>query len=275
MGKAPFQFKQFTVAQDRCAAKIGTDGVLLGAWTSIDHDPASILDIGTGTGIIALMLAQRCFAETIDALELDDDAYEQATENFENSDWGDRLFCYHAHLYEFATEIEDTYDLITSNPPFYEAPSLPSTSLPKGESMTDARKKARFEDAMPFELLIGAVAKLLSETGKFNVVIPYQREEAFIALAAQAHLFPNRVTHVKGTPETPIKRSLLEFTRLSQLEHEIEEGIIRFPAYRTGRREPASPADRSVLPKELIIEHGRHEYTEAYIALVKDFYLKM
>ena len=169
MAQKPFQFKQFTVAQDRCAAKIGTDGVLLGAWTSIDHTPESILDIGTGTGVIALMLAQRSFAKTIDALELDDDAYEQATENFENSDWGDRLFCYHAHLYEFATEIEETYDLIVSNPPFYEV-----TIAPEGENeLSESRKKARFEDAMPFELLVGAVAKLLSETGTFNICLLY------------------------------------------------------------------------------------------------------
>ncbi|WP_299763916.1 methyltransferase [uncultured Dokdonia sp.] len=262
MAQKPFQFKQFTVAQDRCAAKIGTDGVLLGAWASIDHNPESILDIGTGTGIIALMMAQRSYAETIDALELDDDAYEQATENFENSDWGDRLFCYHAHLYEFATEIEDTYDLIISNPPFYETPSLPSASLPEGENtMSEARKKARFEDTMPFELLIGAVAKLLSETGVFNVIIPHHREEDFIALASSAHLFPTRITHVKGNLESPIKRSMLAFQRLEQIPHDIEGDFIRF-------RE-------SVLPKELIIEYARHEYTDAYIALVKDFYLKM
>lgn len=262
MANAPFKFKQFTVAQDRCAAKIGTDGVLLGAWASIDHHPASILDIGTGTGIIALMLAQRSFAETIDALELEDNAYEQATENFENSDWGDRLFCYHAHLYEFATEIDETYDLIVSNPPFYESSAQPSTSLPEEEkTMSDARKKARFEEAMPFELLVGAVAKLLSDTGTFNIIIPHHREEDFIHLAAQAHLFPTRVTHVKGNSDSPIKRSLIEFQRLDQLPHDIEDGFIRF-------RE-------SVYPQELIIEHERHEYTDAYIALVKDFYLKM
>lgn len=257
MAQKPFQFKQFTIAQDQCAAKIGTDGVLLGAWASIGDHPEYILDIGTGTGIIALMLAQRSFAETIDALELDDNAYEQATENFENSDWGDRLFCYHAHLYEFATEIEESYDLIVSNPPFYEAAAAPNGN----QELSDARKKARFEDAMPFELLVGAVAKLLSEIGKFSVIIPHHREDEFITLASSAHLFPTRITHVKGTPESAIKRSLLEFKRLSQLEHDLEGDFIRF-------RE-------SVLPQELVIEYDRHEYTEAYITLVKDFYLKM
>ena len=114
-----FQFKQFSLEQDRCAMKIGTDGVLLGAWTPIENNPFSILDIGTGTGIIALMLAQRSNAEQIDALEIDEDAYEQATDNFENSPWNDRLFCFHAGLDEFVEEPEDEYDLIVSNPPFH------------------------------------------------------------------------------------------------------------------------------------------------------------
>ena len=106
-----FQFKQFSLEQDRCAMKIGTDGVLLGAWTPIANNPISILDIGTGTGIIALMLAQRSSAEQIDALEIDEDAYEQASDNFENSPWNDRLFCFHAGLDEFVEEPEDEYDL--------------------------------------------------------------------------------------------------------------------------------------------------------------------
>ena len=111
MGLQPFRFKQFSVAQDQCAMKIGTDGVLLGAWSPIDHDPVSILDIGTGTGIIALMLAQRSHAQQIDALEIDENAYEQASTNFENSPWSDRLFCYHASLLEFVEEVEDNVKL--------------------------------------------------------------------------------------------------------------------------------------------------------------------
>ena len=87
-----FQFKQFTLHQDRCAMKIGTDAVLLGAWTPIPKDIFSVLDIGSGTGILSLMLAQRTLAEQIDAIEIDEEAYEQCVENFENSNWGDRLF---------------------------------------------------------------------------------------------------------------------------------------------------------------------------------------
>jgi len=121
MSSKPFQFKQFTVQQDRCAMKIGTDGVLLGAWASIDHSPGSILDIGAGTGIISLMLAQRSEAFQIDAIEIEENAYEQTVDNFEASDWGDRLFCYHAGFDEFVEEMQDEeqYDLIISNPPFY------------------------------------------------------------------------------------------------------------------------------------------------------------
>ena len=83
----PFQFKEFSVHQDKTAMKVGTDGVLLGAWCSVDNFPDSILDIGSGTGVISLMLAQRCDAMTIDAVELDENAYEQKVENFEQSDW--------------------------------------------------------------------------------------------------------------------------------------------------------------------------------------------
>jgi tRNA1Val (adenine37-N6)-methyltransferase len=244
-----FQFKQFSVEQDRCAMKIGTDGVLLGAWTPIDNNPFSILDIGTGTGIIALMLAQRSSAEhsslkgeqaqQIDALEIDEEAYEQATENFENSPWNDRLFCFHAGLDEFVEEPECEYDLIVSNPPFYSEDY---------KSSNDQRDLARFQDAMPFEDLIEAAALLLSENGIFAVIIPFKEESTFLAIAKEYELFPIKITRVKGTPSTEIKRSLLAFSR---------NEITNFPI------------------DELIIETSRHIYTTEYIALTKDFYLKM
>jgi len=91
----PFKFKEFTINQDQCAMKIGTDSVLLGAWASVENNPYSILDIGAGTGILSLMLAQRSSAQSIEAIEIDADAYEQCSDNFENSNWRDRLFCYH------------------------------------------------------------------------------------------------------------------------------------------------------------------------------------
>ena len=255
MSIQPFHFKQFTVAHNHCAAKIGTDGVLLGAWTSLETNPNSILDIGTGTGIIALMLAQRSASQTIDALELEDNAYEQATQNFENSPWGDRLFCYHAHLHEFAVDIDEQYDLIVCNPPFYKDAY---------QTEDNARNKARFEDAMPFELLVGAVLKLLSPNGTFNVIIPYQEEATFIHLCAQGHLFPSRITRVQGTPTSEAKRSLLEFKHLDSAQH-------NYRAVPAGKQE-----SKTTTPiNQLIIERERHDYTTEYINLVKDFYLKM
>lgn len=218
--------------------KIGTDGVLLGAWCPIENHPFSVLDIGAGTGILSLMLAQRSHAEQIDAIEIDENAYEQCVDNFENSPWGDRLFCFHAGLDEFMDEPEEEYDLIISNPPFYT-----DDYKPKNEQ----RDLARFADALPFEDLVEAASLLLSEKGIFSVIIPFKEEEKFIALAKEMDLFPFRITRVKGTPTTEIKRSLLAFRRTKDAT-EINE---------------------------LIIETSRHNYTPEYINLTKDFYLKM
>ena len=234
-----FKFKQFSVQQDRCAMKIGTDAVLLGAWCPIDNNPFSVLDIGAGTGILSLMLAQRSNAEQIDSLEIDEEAYEQCVENFENSPWSDRLFCFHAGLDEFVDEPEDEYDIIISNPPFYSEDYKTDSSQ---------RDLARFQDALPFEDLIEAADLLLSENGIFAVIIPYKEEERFIDLCAEVELFPVKVTRVKGSHTTPIVRSLLAFKRY----------------------------ELSVLTTdELVIEISRHEYTDDYINLTKDFYLKM
>ncbi len=219
--------------------KIGTDSVLLGAWCPIDNNPFSILDIGTGTGVLSLMLAQRSKAEQIDALEIDENAYEQAFDNFENSPWTDRLFCFHAGLDEFMDEPEEEYDLIVSNPPFYAEDF---------KSNNEQRDLARFQDALPFEDLVEAADVLLSENGVFAVIIPFNEENRFIDLCAEVELYPIRITRVKGTPTAEIKRSLLAFKRY----------------------------ELSVLTAdELVIEMNRHEYTNDYINLTKEFYLKM
>ena len=218
--------------------KIGTDSVLLGAWASIKNNPFTILDIGAGTGVISLMLAQRSYAELIDAIEIDDSAYEQCVDNFEQSNWGDRLFCYHASLDEFNKEIEDKYDLIISNPPFYSE---------NYKTKNEQRDLARFSDAMPFEHLIDSVSNLLSENGIFSVIIPFKEELNFLDLASKVNLFPKRILHVKGNTKSEIKRSLLEF---SFRESDIEK-------------------------TELVIETERHQYTQDYINLTKKFYLKM
>ncbi len=233
-----FTFKQFSVNQDRCAMKIGTDGVLLGAWTPLFNNPYNLLDIGAGTGILSLMLAQRSNLEQIDAIEIDEGAYEQCVENFEASPWSDRLFCFHAGLDEFVDDPEDEYDLIISNPPFY-------TDTFKSENTQ--RDIARFEDALPFEELIEAAALLLSDNGIFSVIIPFKEEKKFVAMCEELELFPLKITRVKGTPTAEIKRSLLAFTRIQQ----------------------------TPIIDELTVEISRHQYTPEYIALTQDFYLKM
>ncbi|WP_430614275.1 tRNA1(Val) (adenine(37)-N6)-methyltransferase [Flavobacterium sp. JP2137] len=234
-----FRFKQFSIEQDRCAMKVGTDGVLLGAWTPLPEVLYSVLDIGSGTGLLALMLAQRSLAEQIDALEIDDDAYEQAVENFENSPWNDRLFCYHAGLDEFVDEIEEEYDLIVSNPPFYTEDV---------KTLDDKRDLARFESSLPFGDLIEAADLFLSETGIFSVIIPFKEEEQFIEMARESGLFPFKTTRVKGHHTAEIKRSLLAFSRNSEIQQ---------------------------LCDELILEVERHQYTPEFTELVKDFYLKL
>lgn len=235
----PFRFKKFTIKQDQSAMKIGTDGVLLGAWVNLDTCPMSILDIGAGTGVLSLMLAQRTTADIIDAIEIDAKAFEQCVENFEVSPWADRLFCYHASLLEFHHEMdEETYDLIISNPPFY---------LEDMTSGDEARDLARQNSSLPFEQLIRASSQLLSESGVFALIVPIQNEELILKEAKKNGLYPKRITHVKGTKSAEVKRSLMEFHFLDQL----------------------------VLKDELVIEHARHQFTEEYIKLTKDFYLKM
>ena len=221
--------------------KVGTDAVLLGAWCSVENYPNSILDVGAGTGIIALMLAQRSDSMTIDAVEIDEKAYEQCVGNFELSDWSDRLFCYNAYFEEFVDEMQDEeekYDIIISNPPFY---------TDAFETDNKARNKARFTSSLTFERLISGVSKILSDSGEFSVIIPFKEEDNFVVIAKQNNLYLKKVCRVKGTPTSELKRSLLTFS-----------------------------FDKEELKEEtLVIEKERHSYTKEYINLTRDFYLKM
>lgn len=237
----PFQFKEFTVYQDKTAMKIGTDAVLLGAWCSVSQYPDTVLDVGSGTGVIALMLAQRTDALTVDAVEINESAYEQTVENFERSDWGDRLFCYNASFQEFAVELgeeEESYDLIVSNPPFY---------TDEYETADAARNEARFTSSLSFQDLLNGVANLLDENGVFATIIPFKEEQNFLELALSFGLHLNRVCRVRGNEDSELKRSLMEFSFVK----------------------------KDLVSEELTIEKERHQYTDAYINLTKDFYLKM
>ena len=221
--------------------KVGTDGVLLGAWCSLENYPKKILDIGTGTGIISLMLAQRSSAITIDGVEIDTSAYMQTVDNFENSDWSDRLYCYNASFQKFADDThneKETYDLIVSNPPFYTEDYITKNS---------SRNKARFTTSLTFKQLIAGVSKILSKSGFFSTIIPFKEESTFISLAEQHRLFLNKICRVKGNKNSDIKRSLLTF---SFHKKEINE-------------------------TNLTIENSRHKYTKEYVELTSSFYLKM
>lgn len=218
--------------------KIGTDAVLLGAWTSIEHNPFNVLDIGAGTGILSLMMAQRSNAEQIEAIEIDDEAFEQCVENFENSPWNDRLFCFHASLIEYIEAVDETFDLIICNPPFYSEDF---------KTQDKARDLARFSDAMPLEHIIFAVVHFLSDTGRFSIIVPFKEETNVIEEASLINLWPNRILRVRGNESSNLKRSLIEF----------------------------SYTKSTVKISELTIETERHQYTPEYIALTKDFYLKM
>ena len=238
MGTEPFRFKQFTVAQDGAAMKVGTDGVLLGAWTPLPDDAEKILDVGSGTGLIALMLAQRSDASTIDGLEIDPEAYELCVDNFESSPWADRLFCYHGGLREFAGEIAETYDAIVSNPTIY------SEVVSSGDPARDAARQVK---SLPFDVLLEGVDKLLGPDGIFSLVLPFASEAEFCTLAQRHGLYPFQITRVRGHSKAPLKRSLLAFTY---------------------RKVP-------VIEDTLTIETGRHVYTESYQKLTQDYYLRM
>jgi len=221
--------------------KVGTDGVLLGAWCSLENYPKTILDIGTGTGIISLMLAQRSSAISIDGVEIDKSAFEQTVDNFENSDWSDRLYCYNTSFQKFADESNNEgikYDLIVSNPPFYKEDYI---------TKNISRNKARFSQFLSFKELIQGVSKILSKSGFFSTIIPFKEESAFIGLAQQNSLFLNKLCRVKGNKNSEIKRCLLTF---SFNKKETKE-------------------------TNLIIENSRHKYTKEYVELTNNFYLKM
>lgn len=235
MNRKPFKFKQFSIFQDKTAMKVGTDGVLLGAWAT-SNSGNTILDIGTGTGLISMMLAQRFPESQIDAIEIDENAYYQAKENFENTPFYNRLSIYLTSLQDYKTDKK--YDLIVSNPPFFTVNDL---------NGFDARKQARQEETLTFSDLLEKTAQLLNKDGLASFIIPHDRMIKFCAIAAENALKVSKTTLIKGNETSPIKRVLLEF---SFEQKEIEENT-------------------------LTIEIERHRYTNDYINLTKDFYLKM
>lgn len=237
MANPYFQFKQFTIWHDKCAMKVGTDGVLLGALAPVDAKK-SILDVGAGTGLIALMMAQRSveWGAQITALELDADAVCQSEENTARSPWQDRITVVHADYTAFNGQ--NRYDLIVSNPPFF-VDSL--------KSPTANRSQARHTDTLSFENLIRRTASLLQADGEFVVIIPTDAEVSFVERCLENNLYLNRRVAIQTIPNATPKRVVLFFSFQSL----------------------------NLSDETLLVELERHKYSEAYINLTKEFYLKM
>jgi tRNA1Val (adenine37-N6)-methyltransferase len=200
MASDSFRFKQFSVRHDRCAQKVGTDAVLLGAWATTTG-AKTILDIGTGSGVIALMLAQRTEQNVIiDAVELHRPDFLQASENILNSRWSSRMKVYPAPIQEFVSPVK--YDLIVSNPPFFANGLAPPS---------DSRKQARHTMFLTYSDLLVAVKRLISTTGRFSVIFPTAEGQQFKLMAAESGLFCSRELAFFSRREKPQERWLMEF----------------------------------------------------------------
>lgn len=231
-----FRFKKFTVWHNLCAMKVGTDGVLLGAMASAENN-TRILDIGTGSGLVALMLAQRFPKAHIDAIDIDEGAVKQATENVCKSIFADRI---DVTLKDFRYIKHNLmkYDLIVSNPPFYDE----DTSCPNKQ-----RNTARHTTSLPFADLIKNASALLSENGVFTVVIPTQSTPSFIQECSSCGLFLTERTDIKTTSRKEARRSVLAFSSYRK-----EEKI-----------------------STLMLRNEEGEWSEEYKFLTKDFYLNL
>lgn len=236
-----FKFKQFTICQDRCAMKVGTDGVLLGAWAPLSPiiPKERLLDIGTGTGLVAIMCAQRTTKDTIiDAIEIDPSAAEQAAQNVAQTPFAERVKIRCSSLQEYHTE--EKYSHIVCNPPFF----INSLKCPNTE-----RNTARHTDSLSFVTLIDYAYSLLLNNGSLSVIIPHDSVEEFSNNAVNRGFALSLFTHVYPTAQskTP-KRALLYFIKTTDEIHPLHSN--------------------------LTIELSRHIYTPEYIALTKDFYQK-
>ena len=240
MSSDTFRFKEFEIAQDQCGMKIGTDGVLLGAWTPITEDTKRILDIGTGTGVIAIMQAQRCPSADIIGVEIEEKSAQQAKENMSASPYADRLSVHLGSIQDFARDTDKSFDLIISNPPFFTG-----GTFSKNQERNDVRHTVK----LPNGDLLRSAHQLLSKDGTFAVILPFIEGLRFKEMAVQYGFYVSHITEVRPKVDKPVERLLIAFTK---------------------------SANDTILEDELVIQHeARNDYTDDYIALTKDFYLKM
>lgn len=235
-GKDVFQFKQFAVAQEHCSMKVGTDGIILGAWANIDQ-VESVLDIGTGSGLIALMLAQRSTAR-VHAVEVDELAWKQASENFNNAPWRDRLEAFHTPVQDYARSYRGAYDLIVSNPPFFSGGVF---------SSKEERANVRHTIKLPNGDLLSAARNLLEVDGKFCVILPVIEGLRFKEMAKNYGLYCNRLTEVFPKADKKANRLLMQFEK----------------------------TQKELVEDQFVIWADEGQYSERQIALTKEFYLHL
>ncbi len=237
--RRPFQFKQFSIADDHCAMKVGTDGVLIGAWADTTQHQ-NILDIGTGSGLMAIMTAQKNKTTKIIGIEIDESAAKQASENVYNSPWANRIKIIHSPLSDFIQTHTKKMDHIITNPPFFVTPAA---------AKNQKRNQARNTESLTQDELIYSVNLLLTQEGSFSLILPVNEGEIFIKKMKENNFFLQRICHVRPKKEKKTERLLMEFSK----------------------REPYQ-----IIEEELIIQHEkRNDWTEDYIQLTKEFYLGM
>jgi len=237
MANTYFQFKKFIIHHDRCAMKVGTDGVLLGAWTNAEN-ARRILDIGVGSGLISLMLAQRYPSASVVGIDIDEDAIAQAKENAELSPWKDRIELFVADVCEFSKNENMQFDAIVSNPPYF----VDSLGCPDQQ-----RNSARHNDSLTYEELLEGVTGLLTENGTFTIVIPMDVADRVKMIASEKKLQAVRQLNVITKPGGIPKRTLITF----------------------------SFSNQECIVEELLTEVARHQYSKEYIALTREYYLNM
>jgi tRNA1Val (adenine37-N6)-methyltransferase len=232
-----FQFKQFRINQEKSAMKVNTDGVLLGAWTNLDG-AKTVLDIGAGTGLISLMIAQRSEA-IITGIEIEKNAAYEASQNVQNSKWSNRVSIRHISFQDFNSTTQNKFDVIVSNPPFF------SNSV---KNTNPHLSIARHNHLLPFEDIIDGAIKLLGENGSLSLILPSDSANELIEKAFHKNLFINRLTEVKPFPDRVLNRCLLEF---GKEQHVLQKTQIS------------------------VFNETRKDYSDEFKTLARDFYLKL
>jgi tRNA1Val (adenine37-N6)-methyltransferase len=212
MPNSYFQFKQFRIEQGQTAMKVTTEACLMGAWVaSLDLQPARILDIGTGTGLLALMLAQR-YDAAIDAIELDVQAAEQARANFQGSPWADRLHMIQGDVRTFAAQTTESYDLIISNPPFFARHQLSGK----------AKDQALHQESLSQQELLDAASKLLTREGSLAVLYPVYESGQLAELTQPMGFYRHHRMAFRDAPDRPLMREITVYSRQSSVsDHKV------------------------------------------------------